>query len=157
MVEKYIVVELMFLVPLLLCVSMPILKRGQPPEIRFLKFATVLSLIIVCLNIVLFRTGFMFPAFVMLLLLVAAYSIHPSIPGAFVASLVASFAVVGGGAVADWYADVHRGSFADQNHGLVVGGVSLLCGLVAVILCQFAAKKIIHRRPVNLKQDAADL
>lgn len=123
MVQKYIVVELMFLVPLLLCVTMPIVKRGQPPEIRFLKFATVLSLIIVSLNIVLFRTGFMFPAFVMLLLLVAAYSIHPSIPGAFAASLVASFAVVGGGAVADWYADGNRGSFADQNQGLVVGGV----------------------------------
>ncbi|GAB5442964.1 MAG: hypothetical protein Fues2KO_33130 [Fuerstiella sp.] len=99
----------------------------------------------------------MVPAFVILLLLVAVYSIHPSIPCAFAASLFACSVVVGGGAEADWYADGNRGSFADQNHGLVVSGVSLLCGLVAVILSQLAARRIVARRPVDQQQDAADL
>ena len=143
MIEKYVFLELMFLVPLMLCVAVPIMKRREHTEMRFLKSATALCGVVFFLNVVMWRSGFMFPAFVVLLLLVAAYSTHPSILLSLATSLLACVAVIATGVAANWYADSHRGSFADQNHALFTGIVSLFAGIVAVILLQLVAKKLV--------------
>ncbi len=143
MIEKYVFFELMFLVPLMLCVAVPIMKRREHAEMRFLKSATTLCGGVFFLNIAMWRSGFVFPAFIVLLLLVAAYSIHPSISLSLATSLFACGAVIAAGAAANSYADSHRGSFADQNHGLFTGIVSLLAGIATVMLLQFAAKKAV--------------
>ena len=142
MIEKYVFFELMFLVPLMLCVAAPIMKRREQAEMSFLKSATALCGVIFFLNVAMWRTGFTFPAFVVLVLLVVAYSLHPSIPLSMFASILACVAVVAAGAVANWYADAHRGSFADQNHRLFTGIASLLAGIVTVTLLQLAARKL---------------
>lgn len=140
LVISYVIFDLMFLVPLFACVSIPIIKRDQPAEIRFLRLAFAHAAFVLTLNVAMLPTGITFPAFMASLLLVTAYAIHPSIPSALTTSVLACFSVMAGSVAADWYADANRGSFADLNHPLFLGLVSLLCGLVTVIATQTTAK-----------------
>ncbi|MFN9976905.1 MAG: hypothetical protein ACK58T_44085, partial [Phycisphaerae bacterium] len=142
MLEKYLPIELMFLLPILLCLSVAIVKRGKPSEIRFLFAAAVVCALIVSINIILGpRTGFIFPAFIFLLLVASAYAIHPSIVLSCAASLLACVAFFAVLLCTHWYADSHRDSFADKV-GQLSFAIALLSGMATAVLLQMVSRRL---------------
>ena len=145
MVSKYLTIEFIFLLPLVLAVAVPMIRRNERAELRFFWTAVVISGLLISANVIFMSRGFQFPASVAFLLLVTGYSVHPTLISTSVSTLLGALAVTAAGAGAAAYADSHVGSFVDRNYAVFVSAVGLSGGIIAVILGQVAIRTVARR------------
>ncbi|MEI7780384.1 MAG: hypothetical protein WCJ18_00490 [Planctomycetota bacterium] len=158
MIEKYLTLELVFLVPLLLAVAIPICRRRAPTELRFLWSAVGITLGLVVGNVAFAWLGIKagFPAAAFFLMLIVGYTIFPSIIGSCASAVVGGIAATAASAAAAAYSDSHVGSFADRYYHFVVWSVALLVGVVATCGTQWMLKQWIAQRANQSLDQTAD-
>jgi len=145
MVSKYLTIELIFLLPLVLAVAVPVIRRNETAELRFFLTALVISALLIFANMMFKPHGFQFPASVAFLLIVIGYAIHPTLISTSVSTLLGALAVTAAGARATAYADSNIGSFADRNYAVFVAAAGLSGGIIAVVLSQVAVRTVARR------------
>ncbi len=151
MVSKYLTIEFIFLLPLVLAVAVPLVRRNDRAELRFFWTAVVISGLLISVNVICMSRGFQFPASVAFLLLFTGYSVHPTLISTSVSTLFGALAVTAAGAGAAAYADSHVGSFVDRNDAVLVSAVGLSSGIIAVILSQVAMRTVARRNAAAKK------